>query len=384
MSETPAMDDEIHDYTHLDDDGEEAIGQGLVANTAENMTPGEMLREARLAHDYSIPDLSSHTMLSRHTLEALEDDRFEQLAQPVFARGYYRKCAKVLEMNADALLAAYAAVGGARSVSQPEPVTPVDIVPADVTPDRRRSFGTIFGVIILLIAVLAIYLFWAGSTNTLVVADNETTGIELAPETSSPDTPAGTANSTTSLATVLAQADEPAPAGGGGPDTASRDAGAAAGAQSGGSASAAAGATRSPSAGVTANGAAVATTAGPGAAETAPTDANSQSAATESAPTTATTTSAGAAGTPPASAAGATALTLKFDERSWVDVRDATGRQLLVGIYQDTTRELDGVPPYDVVIGYAPGVEVLFGGEPVDVDMASNNTARFTVGAGGG
>lgn len=65
-------------------------------------------------------------------------------------------------------------------------------------------------------------------------------------------------------------------------------------------------------------------------------------------------------------------------------MHDATGKQLLVGIYESTTRTLKGEPPYKVVIGYAPGVEVHFGGHSVSFDVADNNTARFTVGASNG
>src|SRR5690625_4149762 len=104
MSEMTAMDNEMPETLRNASRDEEAVAQGLVANKAERQTPGEMLREARISHDYSVADLCAQTMLSKRTIEALEDNSFEALSQPVFARGYYRKCAKVLGMDADALM----------------------------------------------------------------------------------------------------------------------------------------------------------------------------------------------------------------------------------------------------------------------------------------
>src|SRR5699024_3507737 len=145
MSEMTAMDNEMPETLRNVSRDEEAVAQGLIANKAEQQTPGEMLREARIGHGYSVADLCAQTMLSKHTVEALEDNRFEDLSQPVFARGYYRKCGKVLDMDADALMAAYAASGGARTATTADAIaSPVHIVPADVTPDRRRTFGTVF------------------------------------------------------------------------------------------------------------------------------------------------------------------------------------------------------------------------------------------------
>lgn len=362
MSEIRAMDDDIHSgVLHNESgegDGDEPVAPDLKSNKADGQTPGEMLREARLALSYSVADLCAQTMLSQRTVEALEDNRFEQLSQPVFARGYYRKCAKVLGMDTDALMSAYAASGGAQTATAVDAIaTPVHIVPADVTPDRRRTFGTIFLVLILLIAAFAVYLFWAASRDAAVTGGNNSGGIELASEFIVPDS-----QSEQTVAPSLAAA-------------MSNNAAAEQAAEQ---------AARS-----TAEDAApVAADAGPSADEAgaaSPADGNTQATAGDTATVDAATVTvddgtdsqqASAASVPTAG----TALTLEFSGRSWVDVRDATGQQLLVGIYESTTRTLDGVPPYELVIGYAPGVQVRLGGEPVEVNPEGNNTARFSVG----
>ncbi len=70
-------------------------------------SPGTIIREARERARLSLDDMSAHTKLARPTLEALERDDYHALLEPVYVRGYYRKCAKVLEIDEDKLIAAY-------------------------------------------------------------------------------------------------------------------------------------------------------------------------------------------------------------------------------------------------------------------------------------
>ncbi|MHA7833484.1 MAG: helix-turn-helix domain-containing protein, partial [Algiphilus sp.] len=70
-------------------------------------SPGEMLREAREAQGRSTQDLAEAAKLPQATVVALEADDFELLKEPVYVRGYYRKCALMLEADVDAIVAAY-------------------------------------------------------------------------------------------------------------------------------------------------------------------------------------------------------------------------------------------------------------------------------------
>lgn len=70
-------------------------------------SPGAMIREARERAHLSIEDMAAHTKLARGTLDALERDDYAALLEPVYVRGYYRKCAKVLEIDEERLIAAY-------------------------------------------------------------------------------------------------------------------------------------------------------------------------------------------------------------------------------------------------------------------------------------
>lgn len=306
-----------------DDPAEERPGPATMDS------PGQILKAARERKGLSVDEMVSQTLLSRATVLALEANDFERLSQPVFVRGYYRKCAKVLGVPEDEIMAAYAEYTG---VPGPRPASPgqVDVIPQDVTPSSWRALS----VILMVIAVLAVLagLWWLIPR----LGDNlETQG----------GSAGGFGDSTLSIQDDRSDADEDAEAdrdGGPGAETPDTPAGAAPAAPSGEE-------TRLSSAG----------------------DADSAPAA-------------GPVGS--ATEPGAT-LRLRFNARSWVQVRDASGDRLLDGILPaGSERTVSGRPPYQVALGNAPGVEILLNGEPVAIrnEIRSNNTARFTLAADAG
>lgn len=395
MTETHSADQDLQDDIYPGDaeaaPRDAVVPDGLTSNKADDQTPGEILREARLAREYTVEELCGLTMLSRRTVEALEDNRFETLPQPVFVRGYYRKCAKILDIDGDRLLQAYAASGGAYAVTTTSTAAggPIRVVPADVTPARRRSFGFVLLILILIVVGLAGYLYWSGNfradTNTTA-----TSGISLMDDFASSGTSAGTteSNNIIDLAPAGTAADDAGP----GPSDAAAmpsDSGTLVPEQIAASAPGAA-ATDEPR-----------TATQPAADSTRPTSATANATAStqtsnndmvaaeqpvvgDNASETTTAAGAGPAADADAAAATGTALTIQFGARSWIDVHDATGAQLLVGIYEQTSRTVDGVPPYELVIGYAPGVSVRYQGQAVPFESAGNATARFSVGSGDG
>ncbi len=76
-------------------------------------------------------------------------------------------------------------------------------------------------------------------------------------------------------------------------------------------------------------------------------------------------------------------VTLHFSADSWVEVYDATDLRLVSRIGKaGSTSTVEGVPPFSVVLGYAPGVSVEYNGEPVEVvTRRGRDVARFKVGA---
>lgn len=366
---------------------EELSAPGLSSNKADNQSPGEMLREARLAHDYTIEDLYAQTKLTRKTLQALEENDFDALSQPVFARGYYRQCAKVLDLDADQLVAAYVAFAGEPRTPRPAPPSSVGLIPQDVTPRGRRRFG----LLILLVIVLAVI---AGV-------------VLLLPSIRMPGSHARHGGNTTVLLSGKPSdsdtgSDSGSAAANGDPAADSNPgAGAEAGqaAKSGGSSGIAAGGTpdiagnaQPAPTGQTPGGRNVSRTLGMGdAGGTADTKASADTNTPAQADTGAGQDAtgggnAGGQGGTSAPQVPANQLTLRFKKRSWVSVKDANGNRMLSGIYESgDTKTLSGTPPYKVVLGVATGVGVSIGGRKVDVggQTAGNGTAHLTIAARG-
>ena len=75
-------------------------------------------------------------------------------------------------------------------------------------------------------------------------------------------------------------------------------------------------------------------------------------------------------------------LSLKADKPSWVEIKDGAGVRLFYDLMvPGDERTLDGVPPFDVLLGYAPGVIVEYNGKRVDHSIYTRqDMARFRVG----
>jgi cytoskeleton protein RodZ len=81
--------------------------------------PGILIRRARERAMMSQDELAAQLRLSRATLDALEHDDFAALSEPVYVRGYYRKCAKFLNLSEAELLSAYDRVAVRRTPPAP-------------------------------------------------------------------------------------------------------------------------------------------------------------------------------------------------------------------------------------------------------------------------
>lgn len=272
------------------DEGESGAGTG-------GESPGRLLKAARERKKLSLDELADETLLSTTTLAALEADDFERLSQPVFVRGYYRKCAKILNLPEEELMAAYAAHAG---VSGPRPASPgqVDVIPQDVTPHSWRSLGLTLTILAVLAVIAVVWWLTPPPDGEYATGDRALDGAERPiPGIPADDGGAG-----------------PAGAAGKAPGTSSARQG-------------------SP-------------------------DGGPAESADEPAPS----------------------LQLRFNERSWVEVRDADGERLLQGVVSaGSERTVTGRPPYEVLLGNAPAVEVRLDGERVAFGdrIRGDNTARL-------
>lgn len=303
----------------------------VTSDSSVHGSPGATIRAARTRAGLSIEELASSTRLTKQTLESMEADAFDQLLEPVYVRGYYRKCARILEIPEQPLIDAYD-----RLYTPPPKVAPQRLRLAsggDLGSSPRVSSR--LPILAPLAAIVIISVLWmvrqagAPPTTSQTVQMIEP-GVDASSGTISDPTildsqvPVEPTTPTTPTDVPAAPADAAAPA-------------------------------------------------------TAPADpAAVAAAAPPAAPATAEPVA------PPAPVG--TQLLLEFDAISWARVEDATGKSLLSGVISAGEKQtLDGKPPYSVFLGNAPGVRVTFGGQPVDLKayVKGNSTARFTLPAAG-
>jgi cytoskeleton protein RodZ len=112
----------------------QAGGESPAAAAAEAGSPGELLRRERERRQLSVRQAAEDLHLDVVTIEAIEANRFQALAAPVYAKGHLRKYATLLGLSPEFIIQRYEALS-----DTPEVPTPV---PATVTapqPRQRRS-----------------------------------------------------------------------------------------------------------------------------------------------------------------------------------------------------------------------------------------------------
>lgn len=126
-------------------------------------TPGAIVREAREAAGMSIDDVSQQLKLAPRQVVALEDDDYAQLPGRTFIRGFLRNYARLLHLDADALLAALPDGSTAASLDRPaiSPTTRVmGELPADATAKPGSARWAIPLAFVAIVAIAAAYQFW--------------------------------------------------------------------------------------------------------------------------------------------------------------------------------------------------------------------------------
>lgn len=353
--------------------------------------PGRSIRVARERSQMTVEELATQTKLTRVTLEALERDDFEALNEPLYVRGYYRKCAKVLALSEAELIAGYE-----RLVVPKAPQAPTKLLlgsgPAmGSTRIRRRGDGGRVIGLVLVAAVIGVFawLLTGGSNGLRSLESTTTTTVSTtvgAPATGSEAVPSPAPVATPAVT-------EPAPISAAPTTLASEPAAAAPVTPPAAPAPSALtpSATPAPSpipAPTTVTTPAAAPTAAPAASVSSP--APAPAAAPAAAPVALRPAAAlGAPAAGPTAAAPAAAgsapagfVVLNFKSTSWVRVEDADGKLLLSGVVQAGDRQqVRGRAPYSLFIGNAPGVSVEYDGKPVDTApyVKSNSTARFSI-----
>jgi cytoskeleton protein RodZ len=322
------------------------------SSDASRQGPGRLIRLARERARLQLSELASLTKLTPSTLEALERDDFNILNEPVYVRGYYRKCAKALAVNEQELIGAYEKLVRPRA---PQAPTKLLIGSGEGKTGLKSSRGSGGGVrwlwIVVIGGLLGLVLWFLhedpNARHVLSSAPAEVSNLTkpslaapaapadsaVVPATSAP-TGAAHPLSTNELSTTPAESGQTQAAAEPAQDSAATPAHA------------------SPGSGLT------------------------MSESVTPAPASAPASSA---------PAGPESLTLNFKSTSWVRVEDSTGKVLASGVIQSGEQQVvTGKPPYSLFVGNAPGVTVQYQGQDVDLTpyTKSNATARLSVPAG--
>ncbi|MGH8564152.1 MAG: helix-turn-helix domain-containing protein [Gammaproteobacteria bacterium] len=304
---------------------------------------GARLLQAREARGIPIEGIAQRIRVPAAVLRAIEEDRLQGLA-PIYVRGYVRAYARIVGLDEDSVLAAL-----------PSAETPV-VVTARSGRLMRQNMTSGGGLKIATLAVVVVLVGLTVASFRTPVVDDVAIDAGLDAGLAEPEAPAvagappapevraapGTAGSVPHTDEVVPDPEAP-PAGP--PATAPEPAATAA------------------APGTVAEGGASQSSA-PAAAD-APVDLSPTELSQPDAP----------------QAAGHK-LVLELDRESWTEVQDARGAKLYYALAAaGQIINVAGEPPFRVVLGNAPDVEVFYNGKPFDFTPWSHGrVARFTVG----
>jgi cytoskeleton protein RodZ len=293
-------------------------------------SPGPRLRRERERQNLSMQKAADAMRLDAWAVEALENDDYERVGPPVYAKGHLKKYALVLGLPAAELIYAYesfnsgAAATAKSSAAAAAPAAPMVRPQGPSTERQRPGIGRGIGQLpwrqagaIALLAVVLGVLLWKPWRHHPAVAPG---AVVSAPRANEP--PAAAAAAPPAAATVRSDGSSAEPTG----------------------------------------------TAGTAAM-----------AAAQSADAT-PIAGAGEAGS------GHARLRMRFSADSWVEVRDAAGKRVFSGQGRaNSVKNISGEAPLRVYLGFASGVQLEINERAVAIGppFVDGDVARFQAGADG-
>jgi cytoskeleton protein RodZ len=125
---------------------------------------GSWLRQQREIRNINLREISDNTKIGMRYLEALEEDRFEVLPAPIFAKGFLREYAKYVGLDADEVVNYYLTVDQRRraelGVEEPPPPRPTPSR-ASVAPAAKERTAIWAGIVILALLLIALVVWLA-------------------------------------------------------------------------------------------------------------------------------------------------------------------------------------------------------------------------------
>jgi len=296
--------------------GHQAFSELPATEVAPLVPVGQQLRATREARDMSVADVAKALKLSVHQVVALEDDDWSRLPVTV-SRGFVRNYARLLRLDPEPLMQALAGLQVAKAPELEVPAR-INTTMPEIGKVQRRDYAAAFsGLVLVLVAVLAYFFLPLDFWQSTLTA--------LAPDGKPPVVTPDTAADVP--APALPQPESPPPA----DATASS-------------------------------------------AVSAPSPEKSAPPAAAQAPEPSAPSSA-------ANASGSNGLKLSFSQPSWVEIRDRSGEVIFSQLNPaGSQREIEGQPPFALVIGNASAVTVLYKGKPVELlQRSKDDVARLNL-----
>ncbi|MEO7795282.1 MAG: RodZ domain-containing protein [Thermoanaerobaculia bacterium] len=143
----------------------EETSKSAEAQAAQNPRPsfGSWLRHQREARSVSMREIADNSKISLRYLEALEQDRFDVLPAPVFARGFLREYARVVGLNPDEVVNLYLVAleeraEGSRRVERAKPARSESLSRSP----SSLGYGLLLGLaVVLFVGIAALLSFLA-------------------------------------------------------------------------------------------------------------------------------------------------------------------------------------------------------------------------------
>jgi cytoskeleton protein RodZ len=290
---------------------------------------GARLRAAREAAGLSLDQVAQQLKLAPRQVKALEDENFGELPGRTFSRGFVRNYARLLHLDAQDLLAHLPDVAQAPALESPTLHSTGSMMaelPSSTAPKAGLGRWLIPLILIGCIIAAAAYEWYRGGLSnnaeparTVSDATDRRAPATTAPAVALPNPLAGSSQTAGSQATIPP--------------------------------------------------AAAPQTAGPQSAALAPSMRDSVA------------TSAGGSTSPASAAPGDAILLLTYQGPSWTEIRDRSG-QLVVSrlVAARSVEPVNGAPPFDIVLGNAHVVTLVYRGKSVDLSpYTRQNVARLTL-----
>ena len=282
-------------------------------------TAGDQLRAARESHGLSIDTVAQHLKLAPRQVRALEDGDYAQLPGRTFIRGFARNYARLMQLDADAIVAALPDAQQAPALDTTPLAASARAIGEIPASQRPRGIAWSRWAILLAIAALAAVAVMYEATRDDAATDKGSSLRRLPADPIGPSSPIGMP-----LQNPLIAGD---------------------------------GSTAQP-------------------IGTAPTPGSEpQPAETPAPPATSASTSLPISGAQPASEA---TLVISYSGPAWTEVRDASGQRLLLVTGASGNKEtVTGAPPFELTLGNASNATINWRGAAFDLaPHIKGNVAR--------